>query len=319
MKRVVITGPTGEIGIALIHRLIQERIEVLAICRPGSHRKDLIPQSPYVRVIECDLSNLKELCIPKETYDVFYHFGWCASYGAAREDLYLQNLNVQYELDAVELAANLGCKKFIGAGTQAEYGRKDKPLTPDMETTPETAYGAAKLCAGYFSRLSCRRKNITNIWVRICSVYGFGDGPNTLITYILQQMIKQEDIELTPCQQLWDYLYAKDAAEAFYRIGMFVQEEKIYCMGSGQAKPLHFYMQEAERFAHAQGIASKIKIGAKPYGKQQMMYLCADISALQRDIGVFATTEFYQGLEEIWQINQAYTRGHGNGITESNM
>lgn len=308
MRRVVISGPTGEIGIALIRRLVQEKIEVLAICRPGSHRRKLIPQSPYVKVVECDLSDLKNLSPLEETYDVFYHFGWCASYGAERENLYLQNRNVEYELDAVDLAARLGCKKFIGAGTQAEYGRKDRPLTPDMETTPETAYGAAKLCAGHFSKLACKQKEIVHIWVRICSVYGFGDGPNTLITYIMQQLEKQEDIELTPCQQQWDYLYAGDAAEAFYRIGMSVNEDKVYCLGSGQAKPLYIYMQEVERFARAKGVVSQIKIGAKPYGEQQMMYLCADIDRLQRDIGTFVSTDFYQGLEAIWQLNQEYKK-----------
>ena len=198
MKKVVITGSTGEIGLALIQRLIEEKIEVLAICRPNSHRRVLLPNSTYVKVIECDLSELKSLFELNEQYDTFYHFGWCASYGAERENLYLQNLNVQYELDAVELAAHLGCKKFIGAETQAEYGRKDKPLSPDTAAFPETAYGAAKLCAGQFSRLACRQKGMHHVWVRICSVYGFGDGPYTLITYIMNQLEKQEDIELTP-------------------------------------------------------------------------------------------------------------------------
>lgn len=301
MKKVVITGPTGEIGLALIERLIKEQVEVLAICRPNSWRRNLLPGSPYVKVIECDLANLKELFTLKETYDVFYHFGWCASYGAERENLYLQNLNVQYELDAVELAAHLGCKKFIGAGTQAEYGRKNEPLKPDTATFPETAYGAAKLCAGQFSRLACRQKGISHIWVRICSVYGFGDGPYTLITYIMNQLKKQEDIELTPCEQIWDYLYVEDAAEAFYRIGAMVEEEKIYCLGSGQERTLLSYMQEVEQFARDKGLKSKVKIGAKPYGANQMMYLCADISELKKDIGYEPNISFYEGLEDIWK------------------
>ena len=31
-----------------------------------------------------------------------------------------QNLNVKYALDAVEAASKLGCKTFVGAGSQAE-------------------------------------------------------------------------------------------------------------------------------------------------------------------------------------------------------
>ena len=299
MRRVVITGPTGEIGIALIKRLIQEKIEILAICRPNSHRRGLLPDSPYIKVLERDLSELHTISETEEPYDVFYHFGWCASYGEERENLYLQNLNVKYELDAVELARKLGCKKFVGAGTQAEYGRKNSPLTPQTETCPETAYGIAKLCAGQLSRIACQRNEMTHVWVRVCSVYGFGDGPNTLITYIMNQLKAQKDIELTPCEQKWDYLYAKDAAEAFYRIGVKVEETKTYCLGSGEALPLYVYMRDVERLAREKGLDSHIRIGAKPYGENQMMYLCAGISDLQEDIGVFPKTDFYQGLLEI--------------------
>jgi nucleoside-diphosphate-sugar epimerase len=36
MKRVIITGPTGAIGIALIQHLIDNKVEVYAVCRKGS-------------------------------------------------------------------------------------------------------------------------------------------------------------------------------------------------------------------------------------------------------------------------------------------
>ena len=39
MKRVIITGPTGAIGIALIQQMIEEQIEVIAVCNPTSNRR----------------------------------------------------------------------------------------------------------------------------------------------------------------------------------------------------------------------------------------------------------------------------------------
>ena len=50
MKRAVITGPTGSIGIALINELEANGIEVVAVVRPGS-KLSLIhisePTRPY--------------------------------------------------------------------------------------------------------------------------------------------------------------------------------------------------------------------------------------------------------------------------------
>ena len=40
MKRVILTGGTGMLGIALMEFLIQKEIEVLVIIRPGSKRRD---------------------------------------------------------------------------------------------------------------------------------------------------------------------------------------------------------------------------------------------------------------------------------------
>ena len=56
--RVIITGPTGAIGIALIQRCILEGVEVYAVCRPKSKRMNRIPQDPLVYVIERGLDEL---------------------------------------------------------------------------------------------------------------------------------------------------------------------------------------------------------------------------------------------------------------------
>lgn len=89
--------------------------------------------------------------------------------------------NIQYTLDAVELASRIGCKKFVGAGSQAEYGRVEGVLSASTPVFPENGYGIAKLCAGQMSRILCEQKQIEHIWTRILSIYGPYDGENTMI------------------------------------------------------------------------------------------------------------------------------------------
>ena len=107
MKRAIVTGATGDIGVALAENLAANGVEVLALARKNSARAANIPRSPLVRVEECDLSELKELSFG-EKYDVFFHLGWQGSYGASRNDCRMQADNISYTLCAVEAAADGG-------------------------------------------------------------------------------------------------------------------------------------------------------------------------------------------------------------------
>lgn len=132
MKRAVITGATGAVGTALVKELASNGIEVLVLCRKGSKRNGQIPEYELVTKKYCALNELA--AVQNDTgknYDIFYHFAWEGTTGAARNDMYLQNQNVRYALDAVAAAKRFGCHTFIGAGSQAEYGRVEGLLKPD--------------------------------------------------------------------------------------------------------------------------------------------------------------------------------------------
>ena len=58
--RVVITGPTGAIGHALIGQCLRSGDEVLAIVRKGSPRIRTIPQDSKVTVLELSLGDYDE-------------------------------------------------------------------------------------------------------------------------------------------------------------------------------------------------------------------------------------------------------------------
>ena len=154
MKKAVITGATGVIGTALINELVKNEIEVLVFCRADSHRYDLIPTHKLIHKKCCSLQEMDTLSIEnEESYDVFYHLAWEGTSGPMRDDMHLQNRNVKYALDAVGLAKKLGCKRFIGVGSQAEYGRVEGKLRPDTPVNPTMGYGIAKLTAGLMTKV----------------------------------------------------------------------------------------------------------------------------------------------------------------------
>lgn len=157
MQAAVVTGCTGAVGLGLIDALMKNNVKVIAVVRKDSKRSCRIKESDSLKKVECDLSELDKLPkLVQETGvkpDVFYHFGWDGTFGDCRNDMYIQNMNVKYALDAVNAAAVMGCSAFIGAGSQAEYGRVEGKLNSQVPAFPENGYGMAKLCAGQMTRI----------------------------------------------------------------------------------------------------------------------------------------------------------------------
>ena len=283
------------IGAALTRCAVKEGIEVLCIVRKDSGRLDNIPQSDLVKIEYCDINEYCSLNL-SSSYEIFYHLAWEKTFGASRDDVNTQVKNIQYTLDAVRLAKRLGCKKFIGAGSQAEYGIVTEPLRPDTPVNPESGYGTAKYAAGKLSRLLCSQLDLQFNWVRILSVFGPLDGNQTLIMYVINELKAGRSPELTKCEQVWDYLYCDDAAKAFLAIGKNGVDGKTYPLGSGNEKKLSEYI-EAIRDIIAPGVT--LQLGRKEYYPHQPMYLCADISELSHDTGWKPEVSFEEGVRKL--------------------
>lgn len=302
MQKAIITGATGAIGIALIQKLIKEETEVVVVCHKNSKRIDSIPNHPLVCIMECDLDELCKLpaMISHNGIDtksaVFYHFAWDGTFGNARNNVEGQIRNIQYTIEAVRVANELGCKRFIGAGSQAEYGRCNFPLTPKTPAFPENGYGIAKLCAGNMSRLKCDELNMEHVWTRILSVYGPYDGENTLVSGMIKKLLEGEHVSCTKGEQIWDFLFAEDAAEAFYLLGCAdgdIVNGKTYVIGSGDGRPLSEYINILKSVVSP---SAKIGFGEIAYSPKQVMHLEADISELKQDVGFMPCISFEEGI-----------------------
>ena len=301
MKRAIISGATGAIGTALIQELMTRDIEVLVLCREDSERISNIPQNPLVTVQYCALSDLANLDNENdEEYDAFFHLAWDGTTGEAREDMYRQNQNVRYALDAVKAAARFHCKVFVGAGSQAEYGRVSEKLTARTPAFPETGYGIAKLCAGQMTRKLAHQLGMRHIWMRVLSVYGVNDNERSLVMSVINAIKNGEIPKCTKGEQQWDYLYSGDAAEAFYLAAKNGKDGKIYVLGGGKTHLLSEYISEMRDAVNPE---QEIAWGAISYSPNQVMYLCADIDELKSDTGWKPKTEFADGIRALIKKN----------------
>lgn len=294
MKRAIVTGGTGALGIALIKYLLKKGYNVTVIVNPSSTRINRIPNSDNVKIIRCDLSELIKLKGSlTQSYEQFYHLAWIGTSGVSRNDMELQLQNIKYTLDAVYLASTLQCKVFIGAGSQAEYGLVNEKLTEESYPKPESGYGMAKLCAGQMSRNICKVYGIKHIWLRVLSVYGPYDGFHTLISSTLIKLVHNQRPLFTKAEQIWDFIYSEDAAMAFYLAAKDGKDGECYNIGSGMELPLSDYIKMIWEIIQP---PLELKFGDIPYNNSQVMHLSTSIDKLKNDTGFDPKVSFSDGI-----------------------
>lgn len=258
--RVLITGVTSFLGLYTAKLLLQEGHEVIGAVRPGSRRaQELeahgISAYPTYRTVHLDLSELPEAELGEAHYaevmgdtapliDAWIHFAWDGVGSAGRSDTNIQIENIQNAKKAYLYAKLLGARKFLFAGSQAEYGignhRVPMPVSP---------YGKAKLSFGRWATEQSLLSEIYDdapmqfIHMRIYSVYGSGDHETSLVNTVLRAALRHEAITLGPCEQRWNYLEVHDLARAI-RILLRSEDTRtgIYDIAGSDSRMLKKYV-----------------------------------------------------------------------------
>lgn len=241
--RVIITGATSMIGASLVRKCIEENDEVIALVRCNSSRMNRIPYSDKVRIVEYDINKNNHFQFEECKADVFFHFAWAYTSKETRDNPLLQEKNIKSSLDMVELARKCGCTRFVGAGSQAEYGVVSNMIDEQTVANPKIAYGMAKLSTYMLTKKLCNQYGIEHIWGRVFSVYGTYDNDNTLINYVIDSFNRREVPHLSSCNQIWNYLNEIDVGNIFYLLGMTDVEDGTYCIAHRESKPLREYIE----------------------------------------------------------------------------
>lgn len=304
MKKIIVTGATSMIGIALINKALQsDKIErVYAVIRPNSCKVSRLMDDARIHIVPCegsDYSNLASLIA--DQCDVFYHLAWprTATYQENYDDIIKKYKNIQVELEAVNVAAQLGCHKFVGAGSQSEYGIVSSGMMGvDTPCNPVRADGVLHLAAGRLAMIVAKDLGIDCIWMRIFSVYGKYDRPNSMISSTINKLLANERCSFTKAEQIWDFLAADDIGEAFYLVGEKSQGNHVYCVGCGEARTLKDYIKIIRDVVNPD---AELGFGDLEYPEDAVMNLYADISEIQKDTGWSPRTKFEDGIREVYE------------------
>lgn len=293
--RALVTGATGFIGSFLTERLLRAGADVAVLIRPNASTWRIRHVLARVTRIDGDLHDLapSEHQIRDFAPDTVFHLAWFGVAGRYRNDPRQLQRNLPGTLELLRLAHRVGCRTWIGLGSQAEYGPHSRTLAEDAPTRPTTTYGLVKLCTGLAAASLAERLGLRLAWLRMFSAYGPRDHPETMVSYLIRTLLAGDRPRLTACEQAWDYLYVEDAAEAVYQVAATPAARGVFNLGSGRCVRLR---QVVERVHDAIDPALPVGIGALPYRPDEVMHLEADVTRLAAVTGWKPTTPLADGL-----------------------
>lgn len=290
--RICITAANCFIGLPLVKKASSLGWEVIAVVRVGNKQKDYIGSIPNTKVVELNLENYDQLGEIVGKVDCTVLLTWNGTRGQTRLDEKLQESNYLYNMEAVKGLVTHGCGRIITAGSQAEYGIYNEVITEETECKPNTAYGKYKVKFFEEAHKYCQEKGVSLKEPRFFSLYGPGDYENTLIMSNINKMLANEECNMTPCTQMWDYLYIDDAIEGV--IGLCSKDcpDGAYNFGSGDCRPLKEFVNEMKQVLKSD---SELKFGAVPYTPAGVVSIQPNIDRL-KSTGWEPKVSFSQGI-----------------------
>lgn len=241
MERVLVTGAAGFLGWNLVAYLLSHDFFVEAVVRPNSPRNVRLLPHPHLRIVPLAMEEIVHL--PEyvtEPCDCAVHLAW----DARRMDFTAQRASLSSALDLVGALGEIGCRRFLGIGSQAEYGVTNELMEETRAPQPVTPYGAAKVAALHMTRQQTAQLGMDWVWGRVFSVYGTYEPETTLLSYLARTLRSGETPQMTEGAQLWDYLHASDAAAAMAALLLRGRNGEVYNIAHGDVRPLRTFSEE---------------------------------------------------------------------------
>lgn len=185
MKRVLITGGAGFIGVAMARELIKAGMEVRAL--------DLV-KSPVEEAERLIGSILDMNTISRAVRGCDYVVHLAAMMGVERTEqnkMECLNVNILGTLSVLDACVKERVKKIVFASSSEVYGDQAKmPITEESPLNPKSVYGVSKVCCEEYLRAYKQTYDLDYSVVRFFNIYGPGQVAEFVIPRFVKAMIE---------------------------------------------------------------------------------------------------------------------------------
>jgi nucleoside-diphosphate-sugar epimerase len=299
MKKVLVTGASGFIGRHTLRLLIERGFEVHAVSNKTS--EILISQDCFWhRTNLLDFQQIKDLLnIVKPRY--LLHFAWDATpgkYWTSEENFTW----IQASIELLKQFREQGGQRVVMSGSCAEYdwnyGYCSEYLTP---RNTNSVYGTCKKALQEIFATYCEANQLSGAWGRIFFLYGCYESPNRLVPSVILSLLKEDAALCSHGNQIRDFLYVDDVANAFVSI---LENDITGCINIGSGNPISV-KEIIYTIGEKMGRLDLIRLGALSSSPNEPKLLVADTTRLYNEVGWRPQNDLNTGLDKtiMWWKN----------------
>lgn len=210
MKRVLLTGASGFVGINILKRLIKESVYIRTVARNPSKLSNYKKHIDIIYTNDLFTESKESLMGILDDIDTVIHCAWFMDHGVNINSE--KNINcLQGSIRLAQSCKTAGVSKFIGIGTCYEYDQAVMVMNTHCPLRPSNLYGSCKASLFFTLFNYFQNTNITFLWCRLFNLYGDNENVNRLFPHLKQKLEQNEIVHLTKGAQIRDYLHIDDA------------------------------------------------------------------------------------------------------------
>jgi nucleoside-diphosphate-sugar epimerase len=215
-RRIAVTGGCGALGTCLTRLLSSSGCrEIVAFDRvPPSF------QAEGLRYVSGDILDADDLDRGLTGCEVVFHLAALADPTASSTGpMRYVEVNVLGTARVLEACRRLGVAQVVYTSTGHVYGVPLRlPVDEEHRVEPRSIYAASKLAGEVVARGYGRSFGGAVVIARLSNLYGGLLGANTVLGRAIHCVLSEASIQLRSMEEVRDFLYIEDAAEALVRL-----------------------------------------------------------------------------------------------------
>lgn len=273
MEKIFLIGGSGFIGKNLVNQF-RNNYEVHVIDKYIDEQ--FFSKRPEVKTMKMDLVDEQ---VPKDYPSPDYIINLASIVTAERNFALFDGLissNLKVLLNLYErFKEDKKLKLFIQFGSSEEYGNEGSPFKETMRECPNSPYALVKQLTVNTALMLHGNYGFPAMVVRPGNLFGKYQNTSKFIPYVIQQLKANAPLNVTPCEQKRDFIYAEDFAWCIDQLVMNYKKAvgEIVNVGSGESISLKYIIEICKSLISS---SSEVNYGALPYRENEVMDLRCD-------------------------------------------
>ncbi len=306
MKKILITGGAGFVGVNLVRRLIRDsEFSITVMDNLSKGNLSLLQKIAHkegcnqLRFCKEDIRDSKAVNRIMAGHHLVAHLAAQTGVIPSLSDpLKDADVNINGTLNLLSAAKENGIQRFIFASSAAPLGEQTPPLDESKVPAPRSPYGASKLAGEAYCSAFHHSFGLETAVLRFSNLYG----PNSfhkgsVIALFIKQILRGEPLTIYgDGNQTRDFLYVEDITQVILALLQKDLNGEIFQVGTGRETSVNTLI---DLLKEVTGMKPEIRL--QPERKGEVIRNYTSVKKLERFIGFQPHTSLSEGLKHTWE------------------